>query len=103
MSRKCQFPQFRLRIDTSDDLADGRVEVGCLDPADDEVFSLSCLDLDGDADPDGVEVVRLLDADGLQSGIEGCKQLSCILKMSALSCDERTALVARPPQERTPI
>lgn len=43
MSRKCQFPQFRLRIDTSDDLADGRVEVGCLDPADDEVFSLSCI------------------------------------------------------------
>lgn len=76
MSRKCQFPQFRLRIDTSDDPADGRVEVGCLDPADDEVFSLRCLDFDGDADPDGVEVVRLLDADSVESRIQGRKELS---------------------------
>lgn len=75
MSRKGQFPQFRLRIDTSDDLADGRVEVGCLDPADDEVFSLSCLDLDGDADPDGVEVVRLLDTDSVKSRIQGRQEL----------------------------
>ena len=84
VSRNRYFPQFRLRIDTSDDPADGRVEVWGLDPAYDEVFSLSCLDLDGDADPDGVEVVWLLDTDSVKSRIQGWKELCRAWKVWAV-------------------
>ena len=84
VSRNRYFPQFRLRIDTSDDPADGRVEVGCLDPAYDEVFSLRCLDLDSDADPDWVEVVWFLDADPVKSRIQGWKELCRAWKVWAV-------------------
>ena len=82
--RNRYFPQFRLRIDTSDDPADGRVEVWRLDPAYDEVFSLRRLDLDSDADPDWVEVVWFLDADPVKSRIQGWKELCRAWKVWAV-------------------
>lgn len=82
--RNRYFPQFRLRIDTSDDPADCRVEVGCLDPADDEVFSLRRPGLDSDADPDWVEVVWFLDADPVKSRIQGWKELCRAWKVWAV-------------------